>query len=158
MEVNWEKVKDEFEEEMKTKLHNLPGHREVSENLREFRNVISHELPETAPVEIFQHLIDVLLKEKQVDIDKIGREYLEPQIEIEKQTLEKHKSDFIRLKKSAAKWIKKSLSEKELKNLWKEHKTWLPRRYTIYKKQVSFQKISTDTLARFVLVKSKRYL
>jgi len=45
-----------------------------------------------------------------------------------------------------------NLPEETLQKMWEAHETWLPRRYTIYKKQPTFQKIAADTLARFCLI------
>ena len=56
------------------------------------------------------------------------------------------------LKKSAKEWVLNNLSENQLQADWKGHKTWLPRRYTIYENpNISFQEIAGDTLARYVL-------
>jgi len=75
-QADWEKVKDKFEKEMADKLKGLPAHREVSEGLREFRNIISHELPETAPKTLFRKLIKLLLLGQKVDVKKIRKVYL----------------------------------------------------------------------------------
>jgi len=95
------------------------------------------------------------LEEKPVDLSEIKKKYLHPQLEKEKRVLDKSKKEFEELKQSALEWVRTNLPEEDLKNLWKEHKTWLPRRYTIYKKKVSLQKIAADTLARYVLIKKK---
>lgn len=153
--INWEKIRQQFEKEMASKLQDLPSHQEVPENLRDFRHLISHQLPEMTPAQVFKELIALLLEEKPVDLSEIKKRYLNPQLEKEKRVLDKSKKEFEELKQSALDWVRTNLSEEDLKNLWEEHKTWLPRRYTIYKKEVSFQKIAVDTLARYVLVKSK---
>jgi len=151
--VFWTEIMDKFEKEMAQKLKNLPGHMGVSENLKEFRNVISHELPENVPSNTFRKLIKILLQNKPIDAEQIRKVYLEPLLRKENKILDKNKAKFRRLKLSARKWVKNNLSEEELQKLWKEHKTWLPRRYTIYKNpNVSFQKIAADTLARFALI------
>ncbi len=152
MDVDWEEVRKKFEKEMAGKLKNLPGHRDVPKNLQEFRNIISHKLPETVPHSIFQELITILLKEKLVDLNAIRRKYLYPQLELEKELLGRHRGVFVNLRGAANKWVKEKLPEAELKRLWKEHKTWLPRRYLIYSKQVSFQKTAANTLARYALI------
>lgn len=153
--VDWRKIKDNFGKEMSDKLRDLPGHREVSEELRNFRNIISHELPETAPKALFRKLIKLLFSGEKVDVRKARREYLEPELDKEKQILTQYKTEFNRLMQSAKKWVEENLPEETLQRLWKNHKTWLPRRYTIYKKQPTFQKITTDTLARFYLLNKK---
>jgi len=153
--INWRKVKDQFEQEMFNKLKDLPGHREVSEELKEFRNIISHELSETAPKTLFRKLIRLLLLGQKVDVKKIRKVYLEPELEKEKQILARNKGELKRLKQSAKKWIEENLPENELQKMWKAHKTWLPRRYTVYKKQPTTQRIAIDTLARFSLVEIK---
>jgi len=153
--VNWKKVREQFEKDLAFKLLDLPGHRDVPENLRKFRNLISHQLPETAPLQIFRKLIKLLLEEKPVNLVEISKEYLGPLLKKEKQILEKHGEEFEGLKKEAKRWVKESLPEEKLRRLWKEHKTWLPRRYTIYKgRKVSLQRIVADTLARYVLIKT----
>lgn len=152
--IDWEEIRQQFETEMASKLQDLPDHRKVPENLRDFRHLISHELPETAPTKTFKELISLLLKGKRVDLSKIKNKYLKYEIEKEEQMLNKFKNELKELKKSALAWVKTNLPEEDLKNLWKEHKTWLPRRYTIYKKKKVFlQKIVADTLARYALIK-----
>src|SRR5581483_9670084 len=91
--INWNKVKDCFEKEIFDKLNGLPGHRKVAEQLREFRNIISHELPETAPKALFRKLIKLLLSGKKIDIQKVKRVYLEPELEKERQILTRHKPE-----------------------------------------------------------------
>jgi len=59
-EIDWKEVWKKFEKDMAFKLEGLSGHREVPDNLFEFRGIISHELPETAPIKIFRYLIKVL--------------------------------------------------------------------------------------------------
>ena len=154
--LNWPKIKEQFEKEMSDKLKDLPGHREVSEDLREFRNIISHELPETAPRSVFRKLIEILLQNKNVDVVKVRKDYLEPLLKNEDDILTKNHKEFSQLKWSASKWIDKNLPEDKLQNLWKEHKTRLPRRFTIYRNpNIPFQDIAVDTLARYVLIKSE---
>ena len=152
MDVDWEEVRKKFEKEMESKLRNFPDHRKVSSSLQEFRNIISHELPETAPNKVFRELIELLLSGKLVNLKEIKDKYLNPQLKKEKEILSKFRKEFIKLRESASMWVNENLSEKELKHLWKEHKTWLPRRYKIYKKQVPFQQISAATLARYALI------
>lgn len=159
MKINWEKVREQFEEEMNLKLQGLPGHRQVLENLKEFRNIISHELPETAPIQIFKQLINILLEEKPVNLLEIKEKYLNPQLEAEAQFLNKFMKELKQLKKSAGKWVKVNLPEEDLTLSWKEHRTWLPRRYLVYKgKKVSFQRIAADTLARYALIRELNLL
>jgi len=153
MEINWQKVKDQFEQEMIVKLEGLPGHREVPKELRDFRNIISHELPETAPKRLFRKLVKLLISRKKIDIRETRRIHLEPEFKREKQILKRHNVEFGRLKKSARRWVEENLPENKLQKMWKGHKTWLPRRYAIYKKQPAFQKITADTIARFYLIK-----
>jgi len=150
--INWQKVKDRFEKEMFDKLKGLPGHREVTEEQKEFRNIISHELPETAPKALFRKLIRLLLSKKAVDVGKIEKVYLEPEVEKERRILSQHVAEFEELKQNAKNWAKSNLPEDKLQQMWEAHETWLPRRYTLYKKQPSFQKIAADTLARFCLI------
>lgn len=154
--INWNKVKDRFEEEMLDKLNGLPGHREVPEELREFRNIISHELPETAPKALFRKLIRLLLSEKKIDIQEVKRVYLEPELEKERQILKQYKPELNKLKQSARRWVSKNLPEETLRKEWKNHKTWLPRRNMTYKNQHSFQEIAVDTIIRYHLV-TRRY-
>jgi len=154
-QIDWEKVKEDFEKEMLDKLKELPGHREVSEELKGLRDIISHKLPETASRLLFRKLIRLVLSKKKIDVRKIMKVYLEPEIEKEKQKLTQHKTEFERLKREVKKWVEENLSEEKLQKMWKAHKTWLPRRYTIYKKQPTFQKIAADTLARFYLIRYK---
>ncbi len=152
--INWKKVKGQFEREMFDKLKNLPPHREVSTNLLEFRSMISHEMPETAPKKLFRELIAILIQEKRIDLKEARKKYLLPQLKTEEQFLEKQRGEFRELHKSAADWVETHLPEEELQKQWQNHKTWLPRRYTIYKNQnLPFQKIAADTLARFCLIK-----
>ncbi|GEM_PF-3887909 len=72
---------------MLEKLEGLPGHREVPEELREFRNIISHELLETSPKVLFRKFIRLHLSGEKVDVRKIRKIYLELEIEKEKQML-----------------------------------------------------------------------
>lgn len=154
--IDWSKVRKSFEEEVAAKLRNLPGHREVSESLREFRGIISHELPETAPKEIYQKLINILLEGKDLDTNEYREKYLNPELKKEKEFLDEHKKEFEELKISAREWINNNLSEDNLQRQWEEHQTWLPRRYTIYEDpNLPFQEIAIDTLARFKLITDK---
>jgi len=88
-------------------------------------------------------------------LKKSGKFISEPELEKEKQILTRSKGEFKKLKQSAKKWVEKNLPENELQKMWKAHKTWLPRRYTVYKKQPTTQRIAIDTLARLNLVKIK---
>jgi len=152
-EVNWQKVRDEFELDMRAKLNNLPGHREVPENLKEFRGIISHEFPETSSTELFQKLIAILLEGKPVDVKKMRNDFLKPELKREAEILSKFSEEFNELKASADNWVRDNLPEERLQILWKEHKTSLPRRYTIYKNpDTPFGEIATDTLARYFLI------
>jgi len=153
--MDWQKVRDQFEKEMGAKLRQLPGHREVISELFEFRSIISHELPETAPTEVFTELIQILLRGKPVNLPETRRKYLDPQLVLEKEILEKNKEKFVKLKKTAIKWVKENLPEEELQLLWKDHQTWLPRRYKIYENEnTPFEIIAADTLARYALIKN----
>jgi len=152
--MDWWKVRDQFEKEMGAKLRQLPGHREVTPELLEFRSIISHELPETAPTNVFAELIQILLQGKPVDLPEVKRKYFQPQLALEKEILGENKEKFAKLKKSAIKWVKENLPEEKLQNLWEEHKTWLPRRYIIYEnKNTPFEIIAVDTLTRYSLIK-----
>lgn len=151
VEVDWGKVKEDFEHEMLDKLKGLPGHREVPEESGEFRNIISHELPEMASKTLFRKLIKLLISGKKIDVQRARKTYLEPELRKEKQILKRHEAEFGKLKKSARRWVEENLPEDKLQKMWKAHQTWLPRRYTIYKKQQRFQKIAADTLARYYL-------
>jgi hypothetical protein len=155
--ADWKKVRENFEKEIAAKLCKLPDHREVSENLRDFRGIISHELPETTSEEIYQKLISILLEGKDVDTNRYREKYLTPELEKEKEILEKYKKEFEELRCSARDWVNKNLPEEELQRAWKEHQTWLPRRYTIYENpNTAFQEITIDTLARYALIASKK--
>jgi len=152
--IDWGKVVKQFENEMLDKLGGLPGHREIPENLRGFRNIISHELPETSPKGLYRKLIKLLLKNKVVDTNKIREIYLNPELKKEQQIISNRKEEFKRLKQSTEGWVKKNLPEERLQKMWKAHKTWLPRRYTIYENHdLPFQEITTDTLTRYYLIK-----
>lgn len=145
-------VKDEFEKDMAKKLGKLPGHREVPENLIWLRNIISHELPETSPLELFEKLTEMLLDSRAVDEEQIRKTYLKPELEKEKEVLIRNSEKFERLRRSAEEWVLNNLSEEQLQTDWKNHKTWLPRRYLIYENpNLPFQKIAIDTLARLAL-------
>lgn len=153
-EINWERIRKQLEKEMALKLQDLPNHRQVRGDLKKFRHLISHQLPETTSVQIFKQLIGFLLEGRPVSLQEIKKKYLNPQLEKEKRLLEKFKVEFNSLRRLAMEWVKTNLSEKELKFLWKKHKTWLPRRYMIYgDEKTSFQKIAADTLARYTLMK-----
>lgn len=152
MNVDWAKVRKEFEEVMAVKLKRLPDHRKVPKNLQEFRSIISHELPETAPKKVYQELIEMLLSGKSVNLKEAKDKYLKPHLKAEEEILSEFREELARLRGSARKWVKKNLSEAELKHLWNGHKTWLPRRHGLYKRQVSFQRIAADTLARYALI------
>lgn len=153
-EIDWEKVMKQFKKEMSDKLKGLPGHQEVPESLREFRSIISHELPETSPKGLYRRLIKLLLKNKLINADNTREKYLNPELEREQQIISSKKEEFKKLKQDAWSWVKRNLPEKKLQELWKDHKTWLPRRYTIYKNpDLPFQKIAADTLARYYLIK-----
>lgn len=153
--INWDKIREKFEKDMIIKLGKLPGHRDVAENLKEFRSIISHELPETSSSDLFNKLIDMFLSLKSVDLSEIKEKYLDPEIGKERNTLNKHRDEFKQIRQSATDWVKKNLSEEQLQTEWKEHKTWLPRRYTIYKNPIlPFQEIAIDTLSRYYLISS----
>ena len=153
--IDWVQVKKSYEDEMSDKLNTMPGHRDVLKELLEFRAMISHDMPETAPKELFHKLIGILLKGKRVDLAEMKREYLNPAVENEEEVLNSHKMEFLDLKDSAEEWIEFNLSEEELQRQWKNHETWLPRRYGIYEDpNLPFQKIATDTLTRFYLIKN----
>ncbi len=154
-QINWKTVRVDFENDMSLKFTYLPGHREVAEDLRPFRSIISHELPETTPKEIYNKLIKTLLSGVDVDLQKIKDEYLYPELVKENKELERNPELFNDLKESAFNWVEKNLPEKQLQFEWDEHKTWLPRRYTIYKNpNEPFQRIASDTLARYYLITS----
>lgn len=154
--IDWGKVRKSFEEEIAAKLRDLPGHREVPESLRDFRGVISHELPETSPKEIYQRLIGILLESKEIDANEYRKKYLNSELKKEKEILEKYKDEFEALRVSVREWVNKNLSEDDLQKQWEEHQTWLPRRYTLYENpNLPFQEIAIDTLARFKLITDK---
>ncbi|MBM3205338.1 hypothetical protein FJZ41_00600 [Candidatus Shapirobacteria bacterium] len=142
-----------FEKEMRLKLKNLPDHREINKKFKPLRDLISHSLLETSSVKTFKTLIDLLVKEKPFNLVQIKKKYFLPDLKKERQILTKQKKEFEALKKSAGEWIKKNFSEKQLKELWEKHQSWLPRRYKLYKGKTSLQKIAADTLARFKLIK-----
>lgn len=154
--MNWRIIKDEFEKEMALKLRGLPDHREVPTKLKEFRAIISHELPENTPISVYRKMIKTLLGGGRIDVRVVKAKYLKSQLETEEKTLEKFQNEFGKLKELSAKWVKENLSEEKLQLEWKEHKTWLPRRYTNYKRNVPFQKIAADTLARYALIKNRK--
>lgn len=153
--MDWQKVRNKFEKEMTEKLRLLPGHREVPPELFEFRGLISHEIPETAPIGVFTELIQILLQGKPVDLVEMRRKYLEPRLVLEKGILGKNEKEFSELKKSAAEWVGDNLPEEKLQRLWKDHQTLLPRRYKIYADEsTAFETIAADTLARYGLIKN----
>ena len=154
-EINWRGVSDQFEKEMLEKLAGLPPHQEVSGGLKELRSIISHELPETAPKILFRKLINLLLLGKKPDIKKIRKAYVEPELLKEEKMLTKNQEEFGKLKRSAKRWVEKNFFEEKLQKLWKAHKTWLPRRYLVYRQPPTFQKTAADTLVRFYLLKDK---
>lgn len=151
-EINWTKVWMEFEKEMRVKLKNLPDIGEVKGNLKPLQKLISQTLLETTSAQTFKTLIDLLLKEKAINLPALKKKYLNPELKKEKELLEKKKKEFEMLKKSAQAWVGSNFSEEKLKELWGKHQSWLPRRDTIYKNKTSFQKIAADTLARFKLI------
>jgi len=150
-EVNWTKVWMEFEKEMRLKLKNLPDIKEVKGKLKPLQKFISRTLLETTSPKTFKTLIDALIKEKV--INPLKRKYLNSELKKEKELLEKKKKEFEVLRKSARVWVDQNFSEEKLKELWEKHQSWLPRRNTLYKNKASFQKIASDTLARFKLIK-----
>lgn len=153
-EINWNKIWLTLHKEIVLKLKNLPNHENAPKDLKKLHHLISHELPETSSIKIFRLLIGFLSEGKTINLSEIKRRYLNPELEKEKKILDKSKKDFKELKKSAGKWVKMNLPEEKLEKLWEKRQTWLPRRYVLYKKKVSLQKITTDTLARFVLIKN----
>jgi len=154
-QINWKEVRENFEKDISLKLAELPGHKEATEDLSSFRSIISHELPETTSKEIYTKLINMLLSEVQIDLQKIKDEYLSLEVAKENKKLAKNIEKFSELKDSAKEWVNMNLSEKDLQDEWRNHKTWLPRRYTVYKDpNIPFQKIAADTLARYYLLVS----
>jgi hypothetical protein len=150
--VNWENTRKAFEDEMSKKLSDLPGHRNVFTDKRELRGIISHELPETSPEKTFRVLISILLSDKEVSVVEVKEKWLEPELKKEGEFIKSNNKKFADLKSSAKKWINQNLSEEQLQKKWKEHETWLPRRYTIYDDpDTPFQEIAADTLARYAL-------
>jgi hypothetical protein len=152
-EVNWTKVWMEFEKEMRLKLKNLPDIKEVKGKLKPLQKFISRTLLETTSPKTFKTLIDALIKEKVINLPALKRKYLNSELKKEKELLEKKKKEFEVLRKSARVWVDQNFSEEKLKELWEKHQSWLPRRNTLYKNKASFQKIASDTLARFKLIK-----
>lgn len=151
--IIWKEVKDQFDKEMFDKLRGLPDHRKVAPYLFEFRSMISHEIPETASKDLFQKLIKALLRGKKVNLEDIREKYLYPELKKESKLLEERKEEFNEIQKSAKLWVKSNLSEEELQKQWKNHTSWLPRRYTIYKNpNLPFQEIAIDTLSRYYLI------
>jgi len=143
----------EFEKEMRLKLKNLPDIKEVKGKLKPLQKFISRTLLETTSPKTFKTLIDALIKEKVINLPALKRKYLNSELKKEKELLEKKKKEFEVLKKSARVWVDQNFSEEKLKELWEKHQSWLPRRNTLYKNKASFQKIASDTLARFKLIK-----
>jgi hypothetical protein len=155
-EINWTKVWMEFEKEMRVKLKNLPNLEEVKGKLKPLQKFVSQTLLETTSAQTFKTLIDMLLKEKVVSLPTLKKKYLNPELKKEKDLLEKKKKEFEMLKKSAQIWVGKNFSEEKLKELWEKHQSWLPRccyPYSLGSKP-SLQKIASDTLARFKLIKN----
>lgn len=151
--INWKDIKNQFEQEMASKLARLPGHRKVPENLKAFRSLISHELPETSSFDLFNQLIGILLKGEYTDLEQIKERYLNPELEKEKNILKTYNEQYIEVKQSASEWVSKNLTEEQLKTDWNKHKTWLPRRYTIYENpNLLFQDIAADTLSRYYII------
>lgn len=112
-------------------------------------------MPETSPLELFEKLIGIFLGGGTVDGEQARKTYLEPEIIKEKGVIERNRTKFQELKESSKNWVLNNLSEEQLQVDWKEHRTWLPRRYTIYENpDVLFQKIAADTLARYYLITS----
>lgn len=146
----------EFEKEMRIKLKNLPDHQEVTGKLKPLRQLISHNLLETTSAQTFKTLTDILLKGKAVNLPALKKKYLIPELKKEKEILEKKKEEFEMLRKSAQIWVGKNFSEEKLKDLWEKHQSWLPRCCYPYKltSKPSLQKIASDTLARFKLIRN----
>jgi hypothetical protein len=153
-EINWTKVWMEFEKEMRLKLKNLPDLETVKGKLKPLQKLISQTLLETTSAPTFKTLIDMLLKEKATSLPALKKKYLTPELKKENEILEKKKEEFEMLKKSAQIWVGKNFSEEKLKDLWEKHQSWLPRRVFIYKSKTSLQKIASDTLARFKLIRN----
>jgi len=154
-EINWQGVSDQFGKEMLEKLAGLPPHQGVPGELKELRSIISHELPETASKILFRKLINLLLSGGKPNIKKIRKVYVEPELLKEEKILTKNKEEFGKLGRSAKRWVEKNFFEEKLQKLWKAHKTWLPRRYLVYRQPPTFQKTAADTLVRFYLLKDK---
>lgn len=147
---NWQEVKEKFETDMAQKFVGLPGHTKVSAGLKMTRDIISHELPEMAPIKDYQRLIGFLINNEYERF--IPRKLLNHWLKRETEILGRDIDLYNKLKISALSWVKENLPEETLQKLWKEHKTWLPRRYTLYlDPNTSFQTIATDTLARYYL-------
>lgn len=144
----------EFEKEMRLKLKNLPDPQDVKKTLKPLRHLISHTLLETTSPKNFKTLIELLLKEKPVNLVDIKKKYLEPELKKEKEVLKQKKKEFESLRKSALRWIKENFPEEKLKELWEKQQSWLPRCSYPYKynSKTSLQKIAADTLARFKLI------
>jgi len=88
-------------------------------------------------------------------LKKIRKVYVEPELLKEEKMLAKNQEEFGKLKRSTKRWVEKNFSEEGLQELWKAHKTWLPRRYLVYPQPPTFQKTAADTLVRFYLSKRK---
>jgi len=153
-EINWTKVWMAFEKEMRLKLKNLPDPTEVKGNLKPLQKLISQTLPETTSAQTFKTLIDLLLKEKAINLPALKKRYLNPELKKEKELLGKKEKEFEMLKKSARVWIGGNFSEEKLKELWEKHQSWLPRCSYPYKdnRKTPLQKIAAETLARFKLI------
>ena len=152
-EINWKSVEEKFETDMAQKLAGLPGHTEVPANLKMIRGIISHELPEMTSIEDFQKLIRFLVNNE--NEKTISHKVLNHWLKKETDILNVNIDLYNKLKISALNWVKENLTEETLQKLWKEHKTWLPRRYTLYlDPNTSFQIIAADTLARYHFIDS----
>jgi hypothetical protein len=137
---------------MSQKLKGLPGHRDVPSKLFNFRSLISHELPEITPKNVFQELIRQLINHENVDVVKLRQTRLKRYLDQESNLIRENIAHFSQLQLNAKWWVENKLPENILQWQWQNHLTWLPRRYTIYSNpKVNFQMIATDTLARFAL-------
>lgn len=145
---NWQQIREKFENEMAQKLAGLPSHKETPEELREFRSIISHELPELTPLKDFQILIKLLISG---DNDLLlANKILNKNLKREARLLLRNLKLIDKLKPLSLNWIKENLPEEKLQQSWKDHETWLPRRFTIYRnKNTDFQTIASDTLVRY---------
>lgn len=156
--MDWQKVKEEYDKDLAQKLTGLPDHREVTFEQKPLRDIISHELPETASLDIYRKLIDILLSQKPLNIKEIRKEYLSPELAREKLIIEENKDEYERLSQDARDWVKDNLSEAQLRQDYKDHKSYLGRRYTIYENpETDYQTIAIDTLTRFALINKTSY-